>query len=71
VTDWSRPPVTFGRDGVLELTYRYRMGGSDVDERHRFEVLGPAAYRLTIENRLGGRWQVTSRQEYRRVAGRA
>jgi hypothetical protein len=60
----------FRDDGALVVTYRYRMDHTDVDERHTFELLGPDAYRLTIENVLDGTWRPTSVQEYRRVPSR-
>ncbi len=57
----------FRDDGALIVTYRYRMGGADVDERHVLEPLAPDAYRLTIENIVDGAWRVASVQHYRKV----
>lgn len=57
---------SFHADGSLRISYRYRMGGADVEERHRLELQGPDAYRLTIENLIDGEWRVTSVQRYRR-----
>lgn len=61
----------FQGDGALVVAYRYRMGGTDVDERHRFEPLPPDGYRLTIENVIDGAWRVTSVQRYRRAGATA
>jgi hypothetical protein len=58
----------FRDDGALAVTYRYRMAGADVDERHLLEPLGPHAYRLTIENVVDGVWRVASVQRYRKAA---
>jgi hypothetical protein len=57
----------FRSDDALVITYRYRMDGTDVDERHLLEPLAPDAYRLTIENVIDGDWRVASVQQYRRV----
>lgn len=58
---------TFREDGALVITYRYRMAGADVAERHVMAPSGGDEYTLTIENVLEGNWRVASVQHYRKV----
>jgi len=57
----------FDPQGRLVLTYRYRMAGQDIQERHTFYFLDPEHFRHEIETFLDGRFQITSELKYRRV----
>lgn len=57
----------FEPDGTLVMTYRYRMGGEDVLERHTMRVLGPDRWEQVIENWLDGAFRVASTLSWRRA----
>jgi hypothetical protein len=57
----------FAPDGTLVMTYRYRMAGEDVLERHSMRLAGADGWTQTIENWLEGRYQVASTLRWRRA----
>jgi hypothetical protein len=56
----------FEVDGSLVMTYRYRMAGEEILERHTMRLTGPDAMEQEIANRLDGQYRVASKLHWRR-----